>query len=160
VQRLPEDPVEQRAGSPELVRGTHLAENLSLARHERVEPRRDAEEMVGGGTVVEPVERRLHLGLEGGEHRNGLPLRGLCVGSGDIQLRAVARRETDGLAPICRQPRRERLRLVPAERDLLAHLDRRAVVRGADEGETHHAKWVAGRASRTTTTRAKPASAT
>jgi len=47
-----------------------------------------------------------------------------------------------------------------AERDLLAQLHRRVVVRRADEDEAQHQpKWVAGKASRTTTTRAKPARA-
>ena len=46
------------------------------------------------------------------------------------------------------------------ERDALAQLDRRVMVRGADEDELHQAKWVTGKASRTRTTSAKPASAT
>ena len=49
VQRLPEDAVEHRPGRPELVREPHLAEDLALARNERVEPGGDAEEVVRGG---------------------------------------------------------------------------------------------------------------
>ena len=52
VKRLPKDTVEHRAGRPELVRKPHLAEDLALARNERVEPCRDAEQMVGRGPVV------------------------------------------------------------------------------------------------------------
>ncbi len=40
------------------------------------------------------------------------------------------------------------------DRDALAHLERRAMVRDAGERESHAAKWVSGRA---TTTRATPA---
>ena len=82
------------------------------------------------------------------------------VGRDQIQLGAVAGREADRLALLPRQPGRQRLRVVAVERDLLAQLDRRVVMGGADEDEAQHqAKWVAGRASRTTTTSAKPARA-
>src|SRR5205085_9975541 len=70
-------------------------------------------------------------------------------------LRAVARRKDDRLAQLLG----ERRRLLPVERDPLAQLDRRVMVRGADEDEMHQAKWVAGRARRTTITSKKPASA-
>src|SRR5262249_31096257 len=76
-----------------------------------------------------------------------------------VQLGAVAGREANGFAPVRREPGRERRRFLASKRHLLAQLDRRVVVRGADEDEAHHAKWVAGRASRTTITSAKPASA-
>src|SRR5262249_56926744 len=54
----------------------------------------------------------------------------------------------------------ERSSFVAVERDALAQLDRRVVMRGADEDEVRHAKWVAGSARRTTMTSAKPTSAT
>ena len=159
MERLAEDPVEQRPGRPELVRDPHLAEDLALARHERVEPRGDAEEMVRRGAVVQPVERRLDLGPERRERRDRILLGLLRVVGGEVELGAVAGREADRFASVRREPGRQRLRVVAVERHLLAQLDRRVVVGGADEDEAHHAKWVAGRARRTTTTRAKPASA-
>ena len=45
VQRLAEEPVEHGPGRAGLVRGAHLAEDLALAGHERVEPGGDAEEV-------------------------------------------------------------------------------------------------------------------
>src|SRR5437588_156226 len=93
------------------------------------------------------------------ERRGSCALRLARVGGGDIELGAVAGRDANRLASVLRQPRGERLRLIAVERNLLAQLDRRVVVRGADEDEADHAKWVAGRARRTTTTRANPARA-
>ena len=55
-ERLAEDAVEQRAGLDRLERRPHLAEDLALARHERVEPGRDAEEVQRGRVVVQAVE--------------------------------------------------------------------------------------------------------
>ena len=140
MQRLTEDPVEQRPGRPELVRDPHLAEDLALARHERVEARGDAEEMVRGGPVVQPVERGLDLGAERRECRDRVALGLLGIVGCEVELRAVAGREADRFPPIHREPRRQRLRVVTVERHLLTQLDRRAVVRGADEDEADHAK--------------------
>ena len=56
MERLPEEPVEQRAGRAALERVAHLAEDLALAGHERVEPGGDAEEVQRGAVVAEPVE--------------------------------------------------------------------------------------------------------
>src|SRR5262249_48597101 len=112
-----------------------------------------------GGPVLQPIERRLDFRPERRERGDRLALCLLGVVGGHVELGAVAGREAHRLAPVRRQTRRERPRILAIERDLLAQLDRRVVMRGADEDETHHAKWVAGRARRTTTTRAKPASA-
>ena len=142
------------------MRRAHLAEDLALAGDERVEPGRDAEEVQRGRVVAQAVERRLHLGLELGERRDGGSLRGVDVRCGEVELRAVARREAHGFAAVRRQPLRKRRRGVAIERDALAQLERSVVVRGADEDEAHHEKWAAGRASRTTMTSAKPTSAT
>ena len=49
-ERLAEHAVEQRPGRNRLVGGTHLAEDLALARDERVEPGGDPEEMQRGGS--------------------------------------------------------------------------------------------------------------
>src|SRR5207237_820714 len=56
VERLPEDTVEQRPGGARLVCSTHLAEDLALARDERVEPGGDAEEVSRGRLVAKRVE--------------------------------------------------------------------------------------------------------
>src|SRR5205823_14241368 len=64
VERLAEDPVEQRTGRAARVGGAHLAEDLALAGHERVQPGRDAKEVQRGGVVAQPVERLLDLRLE------------------------------------------------------------------------------------------------
>ena len=140
MERLPEDAIEQRPGRPELVRNPNLAEDLAFARNERIEPCRDAEEMVSSSPVAQAVERGLDLGLERSERRGGSALGLACIGGGDIELRAVAGREAGHLASVLRQPCGKRLRLVAVERNLLAQLDRRVVVRGADEDEMHHAK--------------------
>src|SRR6266536_2005254 len=52
VERLAEQPVEQRRGRPRLERGPHLAEDLALARHERVEAGGDPEEVQCRGVIV------------------------------------------------------------------------------------------------------------
>ena len=57
------------------------------------------------------------------------------------------------------EPGSEGTRVVTVKGHLLAQLDRCVVVGRADENEADHAKWVAGRASRTTTTRTNPARA-
>ena len=71
MQRLPEHAVEQQARRARLVRGAHLAEDLALARDERVEARGDAEQVQRGRLVAQPVERGLDLRLERGERCDG-----------------------------------------------------------------------------------------
>ena len=105
VQRLAEDAVEQRPGRARLVGGAHLAEDLALARHERVEPGRDAEEMERGSLVAQAVERGLDLRLELGERRDRALLGLVGVLRDDVELGAVARREADGLAELARRAR-------------------------------------------------------
>src|SRR5213075_319801 len=156
VQRLAEEAVEQRRRRARLVGRPDLAEDLALSRHERVETGGNAEEVQRGGVVVEPVERLLDLRLELGQRLDREPLRRGAVRCRHVELGAVAGREADRLA----EPPRERGRLPAVERDTLPELDRGVMVRGADEDETHQAKWVAGRASRTTITSTKPARAT
>ncbi len=144
---------------PELVREPHLTEDLALAGDERVQAGGNAEEVVRGSPVLQPVERRLDLRPERRERGDRIPLGLLRVLGCEVELGAVAGREADSLAPVRRQPGGERLRGVPVERHLLAQRHGRVVVGGADEDEADHAKWVAGRARRTTMTRTKPASA-
>ena len=123
-----EEPVQERSGRAGLVGGAHLAEDLSLAGDERVEPRGDAEQMQRRGVIAQPVERRLDLGLERDERIDRGALGGLPVLRRDIELGAVARREADGLA----ERAGERRRMGPVERDALAELYGRAVMRCAD----------------------------
>ena len=51
-ERLPEDAVEQRPGRDRLVRVADLAEDLALARDERVEPGGDAEQVLSRSVLV------------------------------------------------------------------------------------------------------------
>jgi hypothetical protein len=156
VKCVVEQPIEERSRRPGLVRGAHLPEDLTLTRHERVEAGGHSEEMQRRRVIREPVR-------EGGDlvaAEETKRLQRLLVGAlaDHVQLGAVARRETDAL-PVARELARERGRLARVERDALTHLDRGMTVRDADEREPH-AKWVAGRASRTTITSANAASAT
>ncbi len=153
VQRLAEEPVEQRPGRAGLEGGAHLAEDLALAGHERVEPGGDAEEVERRRLVVQPVERGRELvGAIARDARQRCD--GLFVGvllAHEVELGAVARGEHDRLgAELGGQPPAR----VAVERDALPQLDRSAVVRDADERQLHRAKWVSGRTSATS---AKPA---
>ena len=56
MERLAEEAIEQRAGGADLECVSHLAEDLALARHERVEAGGDAEQVERGAVVAEPVE--------------------------------------------------------------------------------------------------------
>ena len=121
--------VEQRPGLDGLVGGPHLAEDLALARHERVEPGGDPEEMQRGGVLVQAVDDSVQW-LAGDllERREHLAL----ADPVDVELGAVAGRKADGVA----ERPRERRRGAEVERHPLAQLDRRDVVREADEGQT------------------------
>ena len=153
MQRLSEEPVEERPRRAGLEGGPHLAEDLALTGDERVEPAGDAEEVERRRIVAEPVERDREIAGsiagELGEGRNRLLL-GVLV-AGHVELGPVAGREHDRLSA---EPGRERTAGVEVERYPLAQLDRGAVVRDAGERELHEAKWVRGR---TTATSAKPA---
>ncbi len=144
--------VEKRPGFDALVRRAHLAEDLTLARHERVEPRGDAEEMQRSRVLVQPVDDAVER-LSGHMFERGERL--VLVDVRDVELGAVARREAHRIA----ERPREHGRVVERERHPLAQLDRRDVMREADERE-RHAKWLPASASRATITSAKPASAT
>ena len=152
VQGLAEEPVEKRPRRAGLEGGPHLTEDLALAGDERVQAAGDAEEVERRRLVAEAVQRRPQLvGTVTGqvEQRLHAELLGALVAH-EVELGAIARREHDRLRA---QLAGERGRGARVERDTLAQLDRRIVVRDADEGEVHEAKWVSGR---TTATRAKP----
>src|SRR5262249_20084441 len=150
LERLPEDTVEEGAGARRVEGGSNLAEDLALAGDERVEPGRNAKEVNGRRVVVHPVGDRL-------ERLTGQLLeraqRGPLVLAGDVHLRPVAGREAHGVA----ERARERRRPVERERHALAQLDRRDVVRDADEREPQ--KWLPARATRATITSTNPARA-
>ena len=102
MERLAEDAVEQLRRRARLVGGAHLAENLALARDERVEAGRDAEEVQRGGLIAQAIERGLDLRLELRERGDRAPLGLVRVLGHDVELGAIARREADGLAELAR----------------------------------------------------------
>ena len=159
MDRAAEHPVEQRPCRSVVESGAHLAENLALTRHERVEPGRHTVEMQCNVVVLKLVRDALQLvDVQAGalgEQRQAL--RGIAAGG--VDLRAVASGEADRLTVASTEPARELGGLGAGERHPLAQLHRRAAVREADEVQRAHAKCASGSASRTTMTRAKPARA-
>ena len=145
AQRLAEEAVERRAGRPclatRLVGFAHLAEDLRLAGHHRVEPRGDPEEMDGGGLVGDRVERGRQLGVREPRESRELAVDSLLqlrrVGVDRVDLRAVARREHDRLGAAIRQPLERPAPKVGVVREQLPQLHRSALIRGADEDESH-----------------------
>src|SRR5437588_2636463 len=114
--------------------------------------------MQRGGLVTQAIERGAELLFQREQRRLGLPFGFLRRLVGEVQLRAVARREADGLTLIsCKLPG-ELGCAFRLERRAFAELDRRLVVGDANEDDAHVGKWVTGRASRTTATSANPAS--
>jgi hypothetical protein len=83
-------------------RRAHLAEDLALAEHHRVEPSRDIEQMARRSVVVESEEMRVELG-EGHPGEAGEELGDVGVGAvealgHDVDLGAPARGEDGNLA--------------------------------------------------------------
>ena len=141
----------ERAGLDGLVGGSDLAEDLALSRHERVEPGGDAEEVQRRRVLVQAVDDAVErLTRQLLERRQC----GALVDPVDVELGAVAGREADRIA----ERAGERRRGCEIERDPFAQLDRRDVVRQADQRE-RHVKWLPASTRRATITRAKPPSA-
>ena len=158
MERLAEEAVEQRAGGADLEGVPHLAEDLALARHERVEAGGDAEQVQRGAVVAEPVEHRSERRAVVAREREQRGARALVqvvarVVAREVELGAVARREHDRLAPVSASSPASAARAVGVDRDALPQLDGRLAMRDADESEPHDAKWVRGR---TTTTSSEP----
>ena len=130
VQRLPEEPVEEGARCPGFERRPHLAENLSLARNERVEPGGDTKEMERRCLVAQAIQRSRQI-----------------VGP-------VAGQPCERVDRLAVEPLSERSARVEIQRDALAQLDRSSVMRHAGQSQLHEAKWVSGR---TIATRTNPA---
>ena len=137
MERVAEQPVEDRTGRAGIVRRAHLSENLALAGHHRVEAGGDTKEMERSGLVPEPVQRRAELLLECEQSRLGLPLRRVGGLLRKVELGPIAGRQADGLATLAGQSAREITRAIEVERSALAQLDGRLVVRNADEDDTH-----------------------
>ena len=163
VECLPEEAVEQRPGRPELECVAHLAENLALTGHERIEPGRDAKEVQCRAVVAEAIEDRCESCAFVTREREQRGARALVevvsgrIVAGEVELGAVARREHDRLAPSgtgAGQRAGERRCPVRVHRNALSQLDGGLAMRDADESELHDAKWVRGR---TTATSANPA---
>ena len=132
-ERILEEPVQQRPGRAGGQRGVvglaHLAENLRLARHERVEPGRHAEEVLDRLLVLPARE---HLAeLEPGAALE-LLLRALAGFAREVDLGAVAGREHDRLHAVARESSGELQRVAVGEEEPLAHLERRVAMRHAD----------------------------
>ncbi len=158
VERFAEGPVEQRAGDAGLERVADLAEDLTLAGNERVEPGGDTEEVERGRLVGQAVgDRRQRGGVVAGEGEQRLvgavaEVRGSSAARYSSVRLHVDR--TTASQDVPRAPRARACAAVEVDRDALAQLDRGAVVRDAGERELHDAKWVSGR---TTATSTKPA---
>ena len=160
VERLAEDAVEQRPGRAGLVRGAHLAEDLALARDERVEPGGDAEEVQRGRLVAQAVERRLDRRARARRaprppraRRRRRPSRARYS-----SVRLQVERHT--ASPPSAEPLERAPRARAVERDPLPQLDRSVLVRGADEDERITRSGVTGRReAHERSTSAKPASA-
>ena len=157
MERLAKESVEDRAGSAGFVGRAHLAEDLAFPRDHRVEACGNAEEVKGGGPVLQPIERRAEVCLEGEQRRLGAPFRVRGGLVGEIELGAVARRQAHGLAGGVAETPCKLGRLIARKRGALPQLDGRAMVRDADEDDPHE-KCVTGNASRTTATSTNPAS--
>src|ERR671922_59962 len=158
MQRLPEEPVEERPDRAALICRADLTLDLSFARNQRVEPGGDAKEMGSRRLLLEAEEVRLELrprdtaeiGKLGGRPLAG----GVRVRRRQVELRPVARREADGLAAPSPPPGECRL-AVRVERDPLADLHGRETMRGSDEQQLH-ATWAKRSPSWRTMTAATP----
>src|SRR5689334_9470772 len=112
--------------------------------------------MERGGLVAQAVERLLNIRLERSERGDRPPFAVVGVVGCEVDLGAIARGEAHRFSKLGRKC----VRLLAVERDALAQLDRRVVMRGADEDDAHQLKCTAGKARRTRMTSANPASAT
>src|ERR671923_808167 len=158
MERLPEEPVEERPDRAALVRRADLTLDLSFARDQRIEPGGDAKEVRGRRLLLEAEEVRLELrrrdAAEIGQLGGRPPTGGIRVGRRQVELRPVTRREADGLAALS-QPLGERRLAVRVERDPFPHLHGRETMRGSDEQQLH-ATWAKRSPSWRTMTAATP----
>jgi hypothetical protein len=125
-----------------LVGSAHLPEDLRLPRNQRIEAGGYAEDMQGRGLVRERVEGGGNLALREVGQRGQLcectGLRRLVVAVREIELGAVARGQDHRFGIGARQPLHQLSVLGCAHEELLAQLDGRAMVGGADEDESHY----------------------
>ena len=99
VERLAEEPAQHRPRCTRFERQPHLAEDLALARHERIEARSDTEEVQRRRLVLELVERVRERRLSLEQQRACGVSRVLLGVVRDVELRAVTRRQADGFSP-------------------------------------------------------------
>ena len=147
-------------GDPASNASLHLAEDLALSGHHRVEPGRDPEQMERSRLVCEAIGSGRDRGRAGpGElEERSIGVLDDAVVTGDVELGAVAGREHDGFvrrAAGCGERARQLAGGLEVDRNALAHLEGRAMVRDTGEREPHAAKWVRGS---TAMTRTSPAS--
>jgi hypothetical protein len=133
VQRVLEEPVQERAGRPRGQRSVvclpHLAEDLRLARDERVEPGGDAEQVLDRIVFLPspeyPVEREPRTSFE-------LLCRPRPGAVGQVDLGPVAGRQHHHLGSVGRQRGGELERVAVGEVEPLPNLERRVPVRDPD----------------------------
>ena len=90
MQRIVEEPVQERPRRAGLVCRAHLPEDLALAGDERVEPRRNSEEVQRRRMIGEPIRQGSDAVTAVRAHRIERTV--LRMLTDDVELRAVARR--------------------------------------------------------------------
>jgi hypothetical protein len=127
-----------------LVGALDLSLHLGLSDDHRLQPRRHPEELARGVAVARRDHERRQLGradvraARQAPEQLGLGLDGLR--GDDVDLRAVARRDDDGLADLVAgdELAREPVRLAAGEGQALAQRDRRALVGDAQREQLAH----------------------
>ena len=107
--------------------------------------------------VTQSVEGRAEFRLECEERSLRLLLCSVTGLVSEVELGAVARRQANRFTLSACERMRQLSSALPVECRALTQLDGRLVMRDADEDDAHVAKWVTGRARRTTATSTKPA---
>ncbi len=149
-ERTVEEPVEHGADGARIGRDRmgvlHLAENLRLPDHERVETGRHAEQMPGRVDVADVVDVRCEIGarkaVEVADEADQVVARRLDVVAGDVELGAVAGGEHDGFTRgAARSQHAERFRNAARLKvDALAHVDRRGAVTHSYQEKVHNGR--------------------
>ena len=114
------------------MRRAQLAEDLALAGNARVEPGGDPEQVDADGLVAQAVQGAGQR-LPAIARERGQDLDGACLGvgvTGEVELRAVARRDDDRVAA---ELLGHRTRAVEVQRDAFAQLDRRTMMGDTDQ---------------------------
>ena len=140
-----EETLENLSGTPRLVCRAQLPEDLALPHDAGVETGRDTKEVTRRVAAPVPVDHRRELvaAVAGrrSQHFHRTFLRVLVAD--EVHLGAVARREDDRLLP---EPLGERAATVSVERHALAQVERRRVMRNADDRQHRRRRLGANRA--------------